>query len=247
MNGTDLGSGGPLRTAPRSCPSRKVGQNRKLVHSRQTKIGPGACRDIANGVKHLHLDSGKTWTASGASPPMMVVPGLAARQQDSCREHRPKTLFSSVTVFGRGISPAALIDPLSARPIVSFTSVPVVFCCTAAPRPNGPVTTSPKSVGEVEVTEFAGRDCWTVQLAPPDGKPYPLRIWVDVESGQILGYRGEEAGEGSQFVDLIVGEIMNEGLFVWDGPAVTPVGDLTETRGPHRGLHLLPERDAARG
>lgn len=25
----------------------------------------GACRDIANGVKHLHLDRGKSWTASG--------------------------------------------------------------------------------------------------------------------------------------------------------------------------------------
>ncbi|MBT2276256.1 hypothetical protein J7E69_33285, partial [Rhodococcus enclensis] len=52
--------------------------------------------------------------------------------------------------------------------------------------------------------------------------PYPLRIWVDVESGQMLGYRVEEVGHGSQFVDVTVGERMDEGLFVWDGPALTP-------------------------
>ena len=28
-------------------------------------VALGACRDIANGVKHLHLNRGKSWTASG--------------------------------------------------------------------------------------------------------------------------------------------------------------------------------------
>jgi hypothetical protein len=76
-------------------------------------------------------------------------------------------------------------------------------------------------IGTVETVEFAGRACWTVRLAPPDGKPYPLRIWVDVESGFILGDRIDEAGLGSQFVDVTVGEPIDDAIFVWDGPAYT--------------------------
>ncbi|OZE24616.1 hypothetical protein CH256_20040 [Rhodococcus sp. 05-2254-6] len=75
--------------------------------------------------------------------------------------------------------------------------------------------------GPVETVEFAGRKCWTVRLAPPEDKPYPLRIWVDVESGFILGDRIDEVGIGSQFVELAVGEPIDEALFAWDGPAYT--------------------------
>ncbi|WP_032380894.1 hypothetical protein [Rhodococcoides fascians] len=75
--------------------------------------------------------------------------------------------------------------------------------------------------GPVETVEFVGRDCWTVQLAPPGGKPYPLRIWVDVESGFILGDRIDEAGIGSQFVDVTIGEPIDDAVFAWDGPAYT--------------------------
>ncbi|WP_195849645.1 hypothetical protein [Rhodococcus sp. AQ5-07] len=39
--------------------------------------------------------------------------------------------------------------------------------------------------------------------------------------GQMLGYRVEAVGQGSQFVDLAVGETMDEELFEWEGPAVT--------------------------
>ncbi len=77
-------------------------------------------------------------------------------------------------------------------------------------------------VGPVEEVEFAGRACWTVELAPPPKKPKPLRIWVDIESGQMLGYRSEEAGVGAQFDDLVVGEDIDDALFVWDGPVYTP-------------------------
>ncbi|MCC8928822.1 hypothetical protein [Rhodococcus sp. I2R] len=76
-------------------------------------------------------------------------------------------------------------------------------------------------VDQVETTDFAGRRCWTVRLAPPTGKPHPLRIWVDIESGQMLANRLEETGVGSEFVDLVVGEPLDETLFVWDGPAYT--------------------------
>jgi hypothetical protein len=79
-----------------------------------------------------------------------------------------------------------------------------------------------RPTGAVEETAFAGRECWTVELAPPPRKPQPLRIWVDMESGQMLGYRSEQAGVGAQFVDLFVGEAFDDTLFVWDGPVYTP-------------------------
>ncbi|MFD3591293.1 hypothetical protein ACFWU5_01090 [Nocardia sp. NPDC058640] len=79
-----------------------------------------------------------------------------------------------------------------------------------------------RPVGPVEEVEFVGRACWTVELAPPPNKPTPLRIWVDIESGQMLGYRSEEAGVGAQFVDLHVGEDIDDARFVWDGPVYTP-------------------------
>ncbi|PQP12597.1 hypothetical protein C5613_42755 [Rhodococcus opacus] len=69
-----------------------------------------------------------------------------------------------------------------------------------------------RPAGPVEETDFAGRRCWTVELAPPPNKPHPLRIWVDIESGQMLGYRSEQVGEGAQFVDLIVGEVLDDRL-----------------------------------
>ncbi|MEV0432505.1 hypothetical protein [Nocardia sp. NPDC050413] len=79
-----------------------------------------------------------------------------------------------------------------------------------------------RPAGPVEEVEFVGRACWTVELAPPPRKPEPLRIWVDKESGQMLGYRSEAAGFGAQFVDLVVGEPIADARFVWGGPVVTP-------------------------
>lgn len=75
--------------------------------------------------------------------------------------------------------------------------------------------------GPVESVEFVGRRCWTVRLSPPRNKPYPLRIWVDVESGFILGDRIDEAGIGSHFVEVTVCEPIDDAVFVWDGPAYT--------------------------
>lgn len=76
-------------------------------------------------------------------------------------------------------------------------------------------------VGAVEEVEFAGRRCWTVELAPPPRKPFPMRIWVDIETGQMLGARIEQAGLGSQFVDLVVGEPIDDERFTWTGPVLT--------------------------
>ncbi|WP_206022869.1 hypothetical protein [Rhodococcus zopfii] len=78
-----------------------------------------------------------------------------------------------------------------------------------------------QSTGPIEEVESAGRRCWTVELAPPPRKPYPLRIWVDIETGQMLGERIEQAGLGAQFVDLLVGESIDDEMFVWTGPVLT--------------------------
>ncbi|MDH6285893.1 hypothetical protein M2275_000792 [Rhodococcus opacus] len=95
--------------------------------------------------------------------------------------------------------------------------------------------------GPVEETEFADRECWTVELAPPPHKPYPLRIWVDTASGQMLGYRSEHAGQGAQFVDLVVGEDFDDGLFGWDGPVYTP----EEYQRRLKDQHLTVQREHA--
>lgn len=78
-----------------------------------------------------------------------------------------------------------------------------------------------RPIGEIEETEFVGRRCWTVELAPLARKPYPLRIWVEIESGQMLGFRSEHLGEGAQLVDLVVGDEIDDALFTWDGPVYT--------------------------
>lgn len=89
-----------------------------------------------------------------------------------------------------------------------------------------------RPTGPVQEVEFAGRQCWTVDLAPPEHKPHPLRIWVDVESGQMLGVRSEAGGEGQEFTDVVVGEEFDDALFAWDGPVTT--------------IEELDERDRAR-
>lgn len=75
--------------------------------------------------------------------------------------------------------------------------------------------------GPVEQESFAGRRCQTVELVPPARKPDPLRIWVDAESGQILGYRNEAAGIGAEFIEVTIGEALDSRLFTWHGPSLT--------------------------
>lgn len=76
--------------------------------------------------------------------------------------------------------------------------------------------------GAVAEAEVAGRRCWTVELAPPAGKAGSLRVWVDIESGYILRFRSEPSGQESQYVDLSVGEQLDDELFTWGGPVLTP-------------------------
>ena len=71
----------------------------------------------------------------------------------------------------------------------------------------------------VEPTEFAGRPCWTVELAPPQHKPFPLRLTVDAATGLVL--RTENAGFGmvTEWLDVEIGIDIADDEFVWTGPA----------------------------
>lgn len=163
--------------------------------------------------------------AYSGQPPMMVVPGHGCRVWRHGNKIRVENIDGKPVFISDGVR-AWDFTGRSDRPLVGSPDRviylgPSQFLLHRRTAAEWTGDDFAQPVGEVEVAEFAGRDCWTVQLAPPEGKPYPLRIWVDVESGQMLGYRVEEVGEGSQFIDLAVGETMDEELFVWEGPAVT--------------------------
>jgi hypothetical protein len=46
-----------------------------------------------------------------------------------------------------------------------------------------------RRTGPVAATRFPGRSAWTVELAPPEHKPYPIQLVVDAETGVILPER----------------------------------------------------------
>ncbi|MDE8647624.1 hypothetical protein PXH69_21855 [Rhodococcus qingshengii] len=164
--------------------------------------------------------------AYSGQPPMMVVPGHGCRVWRHGNKIRVENIDGEPIFISDGVR-AWDFTGRSDRPLVGSPDRviylgPNQFLLHRRSAAEWAGNDFAQPAGEVEVTKLAGRECWTVQLAPPEGKPYPLRIWVDVESGQMLGYRIDEVGEGSRFVDVTVGETMDEALFVWDGPAVTP-------------------------
>lgn len=151
-------------------------------------------------------------------PPMMVVPGHGCRVWRHGNKIRVENIDGKPIFVSDGVR-AWDFTGRSDRPLVGLPDRviylgPGQFLLHRRTTAEWTGNDFAQPVGDVEVAEFAGRHCWTVQLAPPEGKPYPLRIWVDVDSGQMLGYLVEEVGEGSQFVDLAVGETLDEGLFV---------------------------------
>ena len=75
-------------------------------------------------------------------------------------------------------------------------------------RPTGPIGT----------TTFLGRDAFTVELAPPPHKPYPLQWVVDAETGLILQQRNDAFGTIEEWTEFVVGEPFDDSLFRWDGP-----------------------------
>ena len=181
--------------------------------------------------------------AYSGQPPMKVVPGHGSRVWRPGNKIRVENIDGEPVFISDGVR-AWDFTGRSDRPLVGSPDRviylgPNQFLLHRRSAAEWAGNDFAQPAGEVEVTKFAGRDCWTVQLAPPEGKPYPLRIWVDVESGQMLGYRIDEVGEGSRFVDVTVGETMDESLFVWEGPAVTP----EEHQQLLRDEHLAAQRE----
>jgi hypothetical protein len=75
-------------------------------------------------------------------------------------------------------------------------------------RPTGPV-------GE---TTFLGRPAYTVELAPPAHKPYPIQLVVDAETGLVLQQRNDGFGSVDEWTEFVVGEEAEDDLFQWNGP-----------------------------
>lgn len=78
--------------------------------------------------------------------------------------------------------------------------------------------------GPIGTTWFLGRLAWTVELAPPPGKPHPMQLVVDAETGLILQRRDEGFGSTEEWVEFVVGEPLDPGMLTWTGPT-RPVAD----------------------
>jgi hypothetical protein len=76
-------------------------------------------------------------------------------------------------------------------------------------RPTGPV-------GE---TTFLGRPAYTVELAPPPHKPFPIQLVVDRETGLVLQQRNDGFGSVDEWTEFVLGEDAEDQLFHWDGPS----------------------------
>lgn len=196
-------------------------------HGYDCRVGPSSPWDDSGGpcagcFRVVHGQVRLQWGASADGGAGAWLPGLVAREQGLIRVESidGKPIFVSDGVRAWDFTGRS-DRPLVGSPDRVIYLGPSQFLLRRRTVAEWAGNDFAQPAGEVEVTEFAGRDCWAVQLAPPEGKPYPLRTWVDVESGQMLGYRVDEVGEGSQFVDLTVGETLDEELFVWEGPAVT--------------------------
>jgi hypothetical protein len=72
--------------------------------------------------------------------------------------------------------------------------------------------------GPIGSTTFLGRQAWTVELAPPASKPYPLQLVVDAETGLLLQQRNDGFGTVDEYVEFVLDEELDPSLFVWDGP-----------------------------
>ncbi|HIW91209.1 MAG TPA: hypothetical protein H9870_06075 [Candidatus Corynebacterium avicola] len=79
-------------------------------------------------------------------------------------------------------------------------------------------------VSAVTIQNFRDRDCWTVALQDPSSTLGPLRLWVDQESGYLVGMASEKPEDGDTahwIADLDIGASLSADLFTWDGPTVT--------------------------
>ncbi|HST49565.1 hypothetical protein [Jatrophihabitans sp.] len=91
-----------------------------------------------------------------------------------------------------------------------------------------------RPTGPVGSTTFLGRPAYTVELAPPSHKPYPLQLVVDAETGLVLQQRNDGFGSVDEWVEIAVGEPLDDELFRWQGPSVPEAHDWPD---PEREWH----------
>ena len=76
--------------------------------------------------------------------------------------------------------------------------------------------------GAVSPTTMLGRAAWSVELAPPAHKPFPLTLVVDAETGIVLQERNDGFGSVTEWVEISFGSELSEDLFVWTGESLEP-------------------------
>jgi hypothetical protein len=74
--------------------------------------------------------------------------------------------------------------------------------------------------GRVQATTMLGRAAWSVELAPPSHKPFPLTLVVDAETGIVLQERNDGFGSVKEWVEISFGAELSDDLFVWTGESL---------------------------
>ncbi|HTC68293.1 MAG TPA: hypothetical protein VK662_01895, partial [Acidothermaceae bacterium] len=76
--------------------------------------------------------------------------------------------------------------------------------------------------GPVRATTMLGRAAWSVELAPPSHKPFPLTLVVDAETGIVLQERNDGFGSVTEWVELSFGAELSDDIFAWTGETLEP-------------------------
>ena len=87
--------------------------------------------------------------------------------------------------------------------------------------------------GPIGSATFLGRPAWTVELAPPRSKPYPMQLVVDAETGLLLQRRNDGFGTVDEWVEFVVGEELDPTLFAWHGPSRSEADEQAARRAEH--------------
>lgn len=79
-----------------------------------------------------------------------------------------------------------------------------------------------RPAGPIGTTQFLGRMAWTVALAPPPHKPWPVQLVVDAATGVVLQQRNDGFGTVQEWTEIVTGEPLDAELFTWTGPTTSP-------------------------
>jgi hypothetical protein len=95
-----------------------------------------------------------------------------------------------------------------------------------------------RPTGPVGATTFLGRPAWTVELAPPAHKPYPMQLVVDAETGLVLQQRNDGFRSVDEWTEFVVGESLPDELFDWDGPSRSAADEQARHEAEHERMGM---------